>query len=520
MFRTLTTIAQSIGDTPAPLQQGTTNSTSNNQQPNYTVDPTITAIGQVMAAHANYVQVRIDSLSRQVNNTNNPNSTEGEVVDITTPHLPQRRLLCTVRAILKKMQKRVYVGDKVKVGFIDWTEGRGIVTDVFPRASLLAHPPVANVTRVVLVFAVDMPPFEPAQATRFLIQGEASSVPVTVILNKADLAADLQQLADMMGMFKRWGYQAIPVSVANGVGLDEVARALSNDVSVLAGPSGVGKSSIINALQLRSAGMGGAMDFLHEMAAEPSRGDGGNDHIEDEDENEWEDEEMNHDNESTSDGYTLGSDIIDGLELQAVGSVSARVGRGKHTTRNVTLIEMMSPNIQNGGISNGSITNGYNTAIKGGLLADTPGFSQPHLTGILPTQLAFLFPEVLNKMEEARAQGRQLCAFQNCQHLHEPGCGLIEGGWERHGMYADLHAEVSEIAGMDAQRAGSKKRREGMLRKKSGSGGVQREEARLEAKTYRRVSRKQEKQQLLSELAEQQKEEAEEEEEEEGGAKA
>jgi ribosome biogenesis GTPase len=269
--------------------------------------------------------------------------------------------------------------------------------------------------------------------------------------------------------------------------------------------------------------MDGAMDFLHEMAAEPSGGDGGNAHIEEKDEDDW--EEVNCDDSGTSNGYALGTDIIDGLELQAVGSVSARVGRGKHTTRNVTLIEMMPTNNNGGGIINGNI--GYGTkstaTTKGGLLADTPGFSQPHLTGILPTQLAFLFPEVLNKMEEAREQGRQLCAFQNCQHLHEPGCGLIEGGWERHGMYVDLHAEVSEIAGMDAQRAGSKKRREGMLRKKSGSGGVQREEARLEAKTYRRVSRKQEKQQLLSELAEQQKEEAEEqeeEEEEEGGGKA
>lgn len=71
---------------------------------------------------------------------------------------PRRQLLCTVRALLKKVRQRVLVGDMVSVGGIDWAAGRGVVEGVLPRRSELVDPAVANVDHVVLMFGLTQPP--------------------------------------------------------------------------------------------------------------------------------------------------------------------------------------------------------------------------------------------------------------------------------------------------------------------------------------------------------------------------
>lgn len=82
--------------------------------------------------------------------------------------LPHRELLCVVRAMLKKMERRVYVGDTVHLSKIDWIDGRGVVEDIVPRETLLEEPAIANVNHILLVFAADRPEFSPEQASRFV----------------------------------------------------------------------------------------------------------------------------------------------------------------------------------------------------------------------------------------------------------------------------------------------------------------------------------------------------------------
>lgn len=199
---------------------------------------TTTALGQVMAAQANFVRVKVDGL-------------EGGLAGEAPP---RPRLLCVVRALLKKMRREVLVGDRVRVVGIDWADGRGMVEEVLPRTSQLSEPAVANVDHVLLVFSAALPAFQPSPATRYLLSAEAAWLPVTVAVNKADLlpAEEVQAVVDQVAS---WGYRGVAVSVVSGQGLQELMQVLRGRVTVVAGPSGAGKSSIINALRLRSAGL-------------------------------------------------------------------------------------------------------------------------------------------------------------------------------------------------------------------------------------------------------------------------
>jgi ribosome biogenesis GTPase len=94
------------------------------------------------------------------------------IVASTAPGLEHHRgadLLCVVRALLKKIRRRVLVGDRVLVGAVDWAGRRGVIEDVFQRRTEVADPPVANVDRIVLLFSLDQPQPEPATLTRFLV---------------------------------------------------------------------------------------------------------------------------------------------------------------------------------------------------------------------------------------------------------------------------------------------------------------------------------------------------------------
>jgi ribosome biogenesis GTPase len=92
-----------------------------------------------------------------------------------------------VRAVLKKIKRRVLVGDKVVVGSIDWVDRRGMIENVFQRSSDILDPPVANVDRLLVLFSVEQPQLESFVLTRFLIEAESTGIPITLALNKAEL---------------------------------------------------------------------------------------------------------------------------------------------------------------------------------------------------------------------------------------------------------------------------------------------------------------------------------------------
>lgn len=154
-------------------------------------------------------------------------------------------LLCTRPTRLKKIGQKVMVGDRVVVKSVG--SGRGAIAEVFPRQTELERPPVANASQILLVFAVEQPSLEPIQLTRFLVKAESVGLPVTLALNKTDLIADSQR-QQWQERLNRWDYDPVFISVEGNVGIDELREHLRGHISIFAGPSGVGKSSLINRL--------------------------------------------------------------------------------------------------------------------------------------------------------------------------------------------------------------------------------------------------------------------------------
>lgn len=99
-------------------------------------------------------------------------------------------LLCVVRAVLKKIGRKVLVGDKVLVGSIDWVDRRGMIEDTFMRKTELSDPPIANVDHLLVLFSLEQPRAEPFNLTRFLVEAESVEIPVTLALNKMELVGE------------------------------------------------------------------------------------------------------------------------------------------------------------------------------------------------------------------------------------------------------------------------------------------------------------------------------------------
>lgn len=342
-------------------------------------------------------------------------------------------LLCVVRALLKKIKRRVMVGDRVVVGSIDWVDRRGMIENVFHRTSEVLEPPVANVDHLVVMFSMEKPRIEPFLLTRFLVEAESTGIPVTLALNKEELV-DKETVVEWKTRLRSWGYEPLFCSAETRNGLDHLAFKLRDQTSVIVGPSGVGKSSIINTLR------------SNHRASYTQEGDSLFDHVMD---NKW-------------------------FEDQRVGEVSTRSGRGKHTTRHVSLLPLSG----------------------GGYLADTPGFNQPSLIKVTKHSLPSTFPEI-RKMLEAKEPER--CTFSNCLHVGEPGC-VVEADWERYPYYLQLLDEMKIKDEYQLRTFGTK--REGDVRYKVGDMGIQQAEPRLEPKKHRRQSRKSINQSFMNDLDE------------------
>lgn len=152
---------------------------------------------------------------------------------------------CTVRGVLKHRKVEVMVGDRVILR--PETTQKGLVENVFPRRNALVRPPVANVDRAIIVFSIHDPEPSLSLLDRFLIQTGFIDVRAVICINKADLAAGPD--VKLFNPYKAAGYTVIETSTITGAGLQSLKKAVSDGVSVFAGPSGVGKSSLLNALQ-------------------------------------------------------------------------------------------------------------------------------------------------------------------------------------------------------------------------------------------------------------------------------
>lgn len=186
-----------------------------------------------------------------------------------------RQVECYLRGRLKREDRRAMVGDRVL--FSDQIGGGGVIEDILPRTTVLVRPPVANVDQAVVVFTINQPDLNLLLLDRFLVVAERAGLEPVLCLNKVDLTTP-EEVDRVQDIYRPAGYAVISVSAKKGLGLDQLRAHVGDHLSVLAGPSGVGKSTLLNAL-------------------------------------------------------------VPGLSLRT-GEVSAKIHRGTHTTRHVELVQV------------------------------------------------------------------------------------------------------------------------------------------------------------------------------------
>lgn len=237
---------------------------------------------------------------------------------------------CSLRGRFRLTKQSVLVGDRVRITVLDEEKGKGVVDEILPRQTQMDRPPVANVDQVVLVAAIKEPDLSRELLDRMLIMTEALRLTPVICFNKADLATP-EEIKKLVDIYSP-SYCVLVTSAVTGLGVEGLRETLKDRVSVFAGPSGAGKSSLLN-------------------------------------------------------------DVQPGLHLKT-GEVSAKIGRGRHTTRHVELLDLDF----------------------GGMVADSPGFGTLYLPEIKKEDLAGCFPEFRKYEGE--------CKFNGCLHYAEPNCAV------------------------------------------------------------------------------------------------
>ena len=154
---------------------------------------------------------------------------------------------CKAKGIFRKSGIKPIVGDNVEIEIIDEDNRQGNLTDILPRKNCLYRPPVANVDQAVILFAIVKPDPNYNLLDRFLIMMRQQNLPVIICFNKQDIATKEEQ-KELHDAYEKCGYKVLFVSVKEERGLDELKALLKGKTSTLAGPSGVGKSSLLNKL--------------------------------------------------------------------------------------------------------------------------------------------------------------------------------------------------------------------------------------------------------------------------------
>ncbi len=265
---------------------------------------------------------------------------------------------CRAKGIFRNRGLKPVVGDDAMFSVLDEASSEGTIDEILPRKNLLVRPASANVDQALILFAVTQPEPNFNLLDRFLIMMAAQGIPVSICFNKTDLTGQKKR-EEYRKIYEKSGYPVLFLSVRERTGLEEIRAFLKGKTTILAGPSGVGKSSLTNLL-------------LPEA-------------------------------------------------LMETGSISERIGRGRHTTRHAELF----------------------CVDEGTYLMDTPGFSSMHLTEIEANELKDYFPEFEDYASRCRFQA-------DCVHIGEPVCGVKEAlgrgeiSRSRYENYCLLYRELKE----------------------------------------------------------------------------
>ncbi|MCM3279319.1 ribosome small subunit-dependent GTPase A [Exiguobacterium sp. MER 193] len=255
---------------------------------------------------------------------------QGGFYDVMTES--NQEIRCRARGNFRKRNISPVVGDDVVIQ--DQKDGTGYILEVEERQNHLVRPPIANIDQAFLLFSVKEPAFSYHLLDRFLVLIESKQIHPIIVLTKMDLLSEEETgpIQEAVARYRAIGYDVIETSTELSDGVDQVRGLFKEKTSVFAGQTGVGKSSLLNA-------------------------------------------------------------VAPELEL-ATGKISKSLGRGKHTTRHVTLIQLAD-----------------------GLVADTPGFSSLEFPQELEAdELRWCFPEFVERHDD--------CKFRGCVHINEPGCAI------------------------------------------------------------------------------------------------
>lgn len=155
---------------------------------------------------------------------------------------------CKAKGIFRKEKKKPLVGDNVEIEVLDEKEKTGNLIQILPRKNELIRPAAANVDQALVIFAVRQPDPNYQLLDRFLITMEQQEIPSIICFNKKDLA-EQEELDQMYQIYISCDYQVLLTSAEQEEGISQIRKILEGKTTVVAGPSGVGKSSLTNLLQ-------------------------------------------------------------------------------------------------------------------------------------------------------------------------------------------------------------------------------------------------------------------------------
>ena len=155
---------------------------------------------------------------------------------------------CKAKGIFRKDNFKPLVGDNVEITVLNEEEKEGSVTSILPRRNSLIRPAVANVDQAFLIFAMENPKPNFLLLDRFLIVMKQQEIPAVICFNKKDVG-EKEEMEKLYEIYTGCGYRVVLSSTYEGEGMDEIHEILKGKTTVVAGPSGVGKSSITNCMQ-------------------------------------------------------------------------------------------------------------------------------------------------------------------------------------------------------------------------------------------------------------------------------
>lgn len=155
---------------------------------------------------------------------------------------------CKAKGIFRKEKIKPLVGDDVEIEVLNEEEKLGNIVKILSRRSELIRPAVANIDQALVIFAAREPKPNLSLLDRFLVIMEKQDVPVIICFNKQDLCEE-EELKHLKRIYENCGYPVVLASAKEAEGIEEIKKLLRGKTTTVAGPSGVGKSSLTNLLQ-------------------------------------------------------------------------------------------------------------------------------------------------------------------------------------------------------------------------------------------------------------------------------